>query len=134
MNGTEDLQTLLRTLSPELSRNVFVFVTLASEEIPADLVAECTFREKEGITVICEVSEADRHSFAYTGTYKRITLNVHSSLEAVGFLHAISGELTKAKISCNVVSAFYHDHLFVLESVADPALAVLRNISSSSSA
>lgn len=58
-----------------------------------------------------------------------ITLTVHSSLEAVGFLAAVTGRLTEAGISVNAVSAFYHDHLFVPEHRAGEALHHLQNLS-----
>ena len=58
-----------------------------------------------------------------------ITLTVHSSLEAVGFLAAIAGRLAEAGISVNAVSAYYHDHLFVPEHRADEALRLLQNMS-----
>jgi len=58
-----------------------------------------------------------------------ITLTVHSSLEAVGFLAAITGRLAEAGISVNAVSAYYHDHLFVAEHRADEALRLLQSMS-----
>jgi hypothetical protein len=54
-----------------------------------------------------------------------MTLTVHSSLEAVGFLAAITARLAEAGISVNAISAFCHDHLFVPEDRADEALARL---------
>ena len=57
-----------------------------------------------------------------------ITLTVHSSLEAVGFLAAITARLAAAGISVNAVSGFYHDHLFVPEHKADEALHHLQNM------
>jgi hypothetical protein len=58
-----------------------------------------------------------------------ITLTVHSALDAVGFLAAITARLAEAGISVNAVSAFYHDHLFVPVGRADEAMAVLQEMS-----
>jgi uncharacterized protein len=55
-----------------------------------------------------------------------ITLRIHSSLEAVGFLARIAAELARLGISVNVVSAFHHDHLFVPAGRAEEAMAALR--------
>ena len=57
-----------------------------------------------------------------------ITLSVHSSLEAVGFLAAITARLANAGISVNAVSAFHHDHLFVPEHRASEALRLLQDM------
>jgi uncharacterized protein len=58
-----------------------------------------------------------------------ITLTIHSSLEAVGLTAAVSQELTNAGISCNVVAAYYHDHLFVAIEDAERAIEVLTAMS-----
>lgn len=129
--GTSDLPTLLKTMSPELSDESFVFLSLAPDQVPPDLKAAGTFREAEGLTIICEKSEAMKHGFAFQGSYRRITLSVHSSLDAVGFLSRIARELTRANISCNVISAFYHDHLFIQESAAEDAMQVLSSLGTS---
>jgi hypothetical protein len=50
---------------------------------------------------------------------------VHSSLEAVGFLAAITARLAKAGMGVNPVSAFFHDHLFVPAERAGEAMAML---------
>jgi hypothetical protein len=54
-----------------------------------------------------------------------ITLEVNSSLEAVGFLAAITGRLAEAGIPVNPVSGFHHDHLFMPEGRAEEAMAIL---------
>jgi hypothetical protein len=62
-----------------------------------------------------------------------ITLTVHSSLDGVGFLAAVTARLADAGIAVNAVSAFYHDHLFVPESRAEQALRLLQNNSAPTS-
>jgi hypothetical protein len=54
-----------------------------------------------------------------------ITLNVHSSLEAVGFIARVATELAKHGMGVNPVSGFYHDHLFVPEGRERDALEIL---------
>src|SRR5581483_114206 len=92
------------------------------------LPALATYREAEGVTVILERSEAERRRLQWIFPCRRITLNVHSALDAVGFLAAIVQELTAAQISTNVVSAYYHDHLFVASPDAERALAILKTL------
>ena len=55
-----------------------------------------------------------------------ITLNIHSDLNAIGFIAKISERFAKKNISVYVISAFYHDHLFVLEKDADDAMFALK--------
>jgi len=54
-----------------------------------------------------------------------ITLNIHSSLDAVGFMARIATELAKHDMGVNPVSGFYHDHLFVPDGREEDALRVL---------
>jgi hypothetical protein len=44
---------------------------------------------------------------------RKVTLGVHSSLDAVGFMAAVTTRLAKIDIGVNPVSGFYHDHLYV---------------------
>ena len=73
--------------------------------------------------------EAERVGLPYQFASRLITLSVHSALDAVGFLAAVTTRLTEAGISTNAVSAFYHDHLFVPEHRADEALQLLLEMS-----
>ncbi len=57
---------------------------------------------------------------------------MHSSLEAVGLTAAVSAALTEAKISCNVLAGFHHDHLLVPVADAERALEVLHELSAGS--
>ena len=59
---------------------------------------------------------------------RMITLDVHSSLDAVGFIAVIASKLAEAGMGVNPVAGFYHDHLFVPDGREDEALAILRQI------
>ena len=114
--------------------DIFVFCAIADgTSIPAAITPRLTFREQEATTVVILRDEADKHGLPYQFASRLITLTVHSSLEAVGFLAVVTARLAEAGISVNAVSAFYHDHLFVPHDRADEALALLLGVTRSSS-
>ena len=122
-------------MKPEMHDGVFVFCSIpADEEIPAALRPVQMFREREGTTLVVRREEAESAGLPHQFASRLITLTVHSSLEAVGFLAEITARLAEAGISVNAVSAFYHDHLFVPDHRADEALQLLRAMSTPSSA
>ena len=128
-SGETDLPTLLRSLRPVLNEGAFVFCTVSREQFATLNVSPvCTFMEAEGVTLILTQAEADTHSFSYTGRWVWITLTVHSSLAAVGLLAAVTAVLAKADIPANVVSAFFHDQLFVPQDKAQDALTILHSL------
>ncbi|KAH9222623.1 ACT domain-containing protein [Leptodontidium sp. 2 PMI_412] len=112
--GETSLATLLSTLKTRLHPETFVFLTLAKGEAPpASLFIQMLFREAEGLTVITTQESAEAHRLEYIFPSKMITLDIHSSLEAVGFMAAVSAKLTESGIGVNPVSGFFHDHCFV---------------------
>ncbi len=88
----------------------------------------CYFLEKEGVTVILPKEKADAMDIPYETICAWITLTVHSSLEAVGLTAAVSKTLTEENISCNVVAAFFHDHIFVPVKDAERAMNALQRL------
>lgn len=133
MTGETDLQTLLASMTPQLLPGAYVFATLPpGTSLPGGLDPVMTFRETEGLTLI--VAEDQAHAAGIVGSFRcrMITLNIHSSLEAVGFLAAITARLAAAGMGVNPVSAFYHDHLFVPTERADEAVAILRQLAAKS--
>ena len=80
------------------------------------------FHEKEGVTFILEQQDAVNKKIHYQSVYRLITLNVHCSRDAVGLTAAFSAKLAEKNISANVVTAYYHDHIFVPEEKAEQAL------------
>ncbi len=87
------------------------------------------FREKEGLTLILNRDQADNANIPYTSIFKLITLSVHSSLDAVGFLATITSKLAEKGISVNPISAYYHDHLFVPASRVTEVMELLHILS-----
>jgi hypothetical protein len=129
MPGEGNLETLLQNMKPEMQEGIFVFCSIPEhEEIPAALRPLHIFREREGTTLIVRREEAEAAGLPYQFASRMITLTVHSSLEAIGFLAAVTGRLAASGISVNAVSAFYHDHLFVPAHNADEALRHLQDM------
>ncbi|MEK9160323.1 MAG: ACT domain-containing protein [Patescibacteria group bacterium] len=126
MLGINNLEVLLKSMQPELVSGEFVFCT-SVEPIVVDFLL--SFKENEGWTYILTRKKADELKLSYSTVWAMITLNVHSDLEAVGFLAALTPKLAAEGISVNVVSAFYHDHLFVPAAKKDQALAILKSVS-----
>jgi hypothetical protein len=130
MTGERDLQVLLRDMRPELRPGIFVFCTIpANDSIPATINPLLTFREQEGTTLVILRGEAEAAGLHYAFASRLISLTVHSALDAVGFLAAITARLAEAGISVNAVSAFHHDHLFVPVDRVDEAMAALQELS-----
>ena len=129
MPGENDLAKLLQNMKPEMRDGVFVFCSIPfDKEIPAAFRPVHIFREREGTTLVMRREEAESAGLPHQFASRLITLTVHSSLEAVGFLAAITGRLAQAGISVNAVSAYYHDHLFVPEDRADETLRILEEM------
>ncbi len=128
MTGETSLVTLIRSMSPQLNAGDYVFCTLSNGRMPTGVEIVGSFREQEGLTVILERSDAERAGFHFDYVAAWITLNVHSSLEAVGLTAAFASALAQAAISCNVVAGYFHDHLFVGQADAERALHVLRDL------
>jgi hypothetical protein len=124
--NNKDLDYLLKNMEPFLEDEELVFCSLPSNQAEEFLViSQGYYVEEEGTTVIIGKHLADLHNLAYDLVFKRITLSVYSSLEAVGFLARITDVLAAQGFSVNVVSAFYHDYLYLKTSEADAALETL---------
>ncbi|MBU4433644.1 MAG: ACT domain-containing protein [Alphaproteobacteria bacterium] len=129
MTGQTDLPALLAAMEPVLTEDVWVFATLTpGVATPPGVTPLMTYAEAEGLTLIVRRDEAETAGLAHVFPSRRITLNIHSSLEAVGFLAALLPALAAAGIGVNPVSAFFHDHLFVPADRAEEALAILRRV------
>ena len=129
MTTEKDLKKLLKSMKPVHNPGNYVFCTidiLSSEYLNE---AVLIFKEQEGNTVIIKKELADSLGLDYSFIASWITLTVHSSLEAIGFTASFSDALTRHGISCNVVSAYYHDHIFVHREDTQKALDILYELS-----
>jgi hypothetical protein len=125
-NGETNLEKLLKSMQPILRDGTFVFahIPLAQEKSVKDCCIQF-FREEEGMAAILRKEDAARLNVKAIYESRMISLMVHSSLDAVGFLAAITTKLAASGISVNPVSAFYHDHLFVPVEKAELAMTRL---------
>ncbi len=130
--GITDLEKLISNMEPVLNEGEYVFATVANTaSIPREITI-CEIKEKEGITVIVSKKDAVQLGLSFEFIASWISLNIHSSLEAVGLTAAFSSELGKNNISCNVVAGYYHDHIFVDTKDKDKAMNVLWNMTKKS--
>ena len=132
--GATDLGEILRTLRPVLVPGSFVFVTLTREDVDVSRLGAAevfaTVREAEGTSHVITKRDADASGLAYDATFVAgwITLEVHSSLSAVGLTAAVAQVLAAENISCNVIAGRYHDHLLVPEVRVEDALLALKRL------
>ena len=128
MTGETNLSRLLASLSPRLNPGRFVFCSVPQPTVVQVAAALGSFREAEGTTLILAREEAERLGLTYDYLAAWITLEVHSSLAAVGLTAAFAKALAGEGISCNVIAGFHPDHLFVAEADAERARARLQRL------
>lgn len=108
-----DLDTLIASMQPELQPGVYVFASLPQDAVASGAGIVATFREREGMTIVMDEDAARAANIAPLFRAAWITLTVHSDLNAVGLTAAFARALSEKGISCNVMAASYHDHIFV---------------------
>ena len=132
MTGESNLESLLRNMKPVIVQGEYVFCSIQESQLENLDTPLMVFRESEGPTVIVTKAVAERNHFPFDSIWGLVSLSIHSDLEAVGFLAAITNHLAEAGISINAVSAFYHDHLFVPYQRVDEVVSLLTALSNSS--
>jgi hypothetical protein len=128
--GATDLRTLLAGLNPRLHTMPRRFLFVSHDKAAARMAdALMMFREDEGVTLIVDHDLEGAEVVADRLLWAQITLGVESSLDAVGMMAAVSAALAARGISCNPVSAFLHDHVFVPWDRREDALDALAHLS-----
>ena len=129
MTGEANLSILIRTLHPVLNEGEYVFCRVKDLDNIDFGHLLFHFKESEGITIVVGKEYADASNLEYHNIFSWISLEVHSSLNAVGLTATFSNALYEEGISCNVVAAFYHDHIFVARKDAENAMDTLQKLS-----
>lgn len=129
MAGEQDLATLLATMEPTLDPTTYVFIhtTQPLASLPlSTLNPQLIAQEAEGTTIVTTPALAASQGLREpVFPCKKISLTIHSSLEAIGLIAAITNRLKDQRISTNVVSGFFHDHIYVPAERAEDAMRVL---------
>jgi hypothetical protein len=129
MSGEADLGRLLAGLSPRLEGEPYGFALLQGP-VPETLAWAALVREAGGLTAIAPQGALVAAGIAPGVPWARITLEVHSALQAVGLTAAVSATLATAGIPANMVAGYFHDHLFVPWDRRQDALARLEALRS----
>ena len=117
MAGERDLSRLLQGLRPRLYPDRYAFAGVVKPSLGAGQFA--LVREDEGLTSIHPDPQ---------GEWARISLEIHSSLDAVGLTGVMASRLADLGISVNIIAALHHDHLFVPWDRREEALECLRSL------
>jgi hypothetical protein len=128
VSGETDLERILATLTVRRLDDPVTVVSVPGPVAMAEGVLAVVV-EPEGTTAIVttEAATARGWTVGFVGAW--LTVEVHTSLEAVGLTAALSTALAGRGIACNVVAGFHHDHLVVPIDRAAEALEVLRGLS-----
>lgn len=117
MAGERDLSRLLQGLRPRLYPERYAFAATAEPTLRPNQFA--LVREDEGLTSIHPDPQ---------GEWARISLEIHSRLDAVGLTAVMASRLADLGISVNIIAALRHDHLFVPWDRREEALECLRSL------
>lgn len=132
MKRPQFLQDLIRQLSPKLDPDSYVYCTVAHAEYGEldKLKPIVSIAELEGLTLVIPLEQARTERLDYYRVFRRITLEGHSSLEALGLTSVVTSLLAERGITTNVIAGFYHDHMFVPDDRTDDAMAALKELAS----
>jgi hypothetical protein len=123
--GETDLEAMLATLAVDRRPGVFTFVAVSVPTPGLLAAADAMVVEGELTTLVLPVEAAQRAGLPVTVQMAWLTLQVYSSLEAVGLTAAVAERLAARGIACNVLAGYHHDHVLVPLPRVDDAIAAL---------
>jgi hypothetical protein len=129
MTGETDLGRMLATLTVRRRPGTFVYVSFPAGDAPdLDLQPAAVVVEEEGTTLVLGAEDARGAGLRSEAEWAWLSLEVHSSLEAVGLTAAIATALADVGIPANVLAAYHHDHVLVPPDRADDAIRALEGL------
>jgi len=120
-----DLDELLAELTVSQRLGSWCMVSGVALSDDVDVAAMVT--EAEGTTVVISAADAMRMGREPEFVAAWLTLNVDSTLDAVGLTAAVSSALAADGIPCNMLAGYHHDHLLVPIESAERAIASYPN-------
>ena len=129
MSGEIDLKILLNSMSPILTMEPFGFATANDLQVLKVKQPFAVINEEEGVTLVASIKALEEVGLVNIEKWARITLQIHSSLQAVGLTAAFASALGKVGISANVIAGFYHDHILVQWEKRHDAMSALQELS-----
>lgn len=116
----EELNALLANIDPIRQPGEFVFITVDdADALPVG--AHATVREDGRLSCVVDRRYEEALGDDHGPVMAWITLQVHSSLTAVGLTAAVSSALAAEGIAANVIAGHRHDHILVPVDRADDA-------------
>lgn len=130
MKRPQFLQDLIEQLSPKLDPITYVYCTVPNAKYGEleKLKPIVSIAELEGLTLVIPLEQAQTEGLDYYRVFRRITLEGHSSLEALGLTSVVTSLLAERGITTNVIAGFYHDHIFVPSDRTDEAMKALKEL------
>jgi len=123
----KDTHLMIAGMTPVLTEGAWVYCCETDAAKAVELIPKsfAVMREAEGFTLILPSDIAATHGYNVALGMRLITLNVFSDLEGIGLTAAVASALADVGVSCNVVAAYHHDHVFVPQSDAERAMDAL---------
>lgn len=125
MSGKLNLDEVLKTLNVSCDDIEYGFANVKDGTFIPTKEIIGTFQETEALTLIATKNYFEQQNIKYDGSYAKLTIDVHTSLDLVGLTAILSSKLAENGISANVVAAYFHDHIFVQYPLRQKAISAI---------
>lgn len=127
MTVFRDFDQTLATLNAELGGE-YVYYTATT--LPEQLLPFAVINEEPAKTALITVQQASKFGIpSDEPTFTRIILDIEDALNTPGLTATIGQTLASLSIPCNIVTGYYHAHVFVPTDKAQDAIDMLNDLS-----